>query len=335
MSSLETPEFIARAPWFGADLQTLRNVLRGPALSPPDAEETLHFRLPLSDGSGDQLAARLSMPQRAARRTKGPLVVLVHGLGGSEDSAYMLVTARYLLDRGYPVLRLNLRGAGASRPLCRGQYHAGRTADFRDALAALESIGGASHDLLRNGVVAVGYSLGGNMLLKYAAEFGALRGVASVSAPIDLAAASRRFLDARNRGYHIYLLSRIKAETLAAPQGVSEDERRLIPELSSILEFDDRFVAPRNGFADAADYYARNSAKDFLDGIEIPALVIHAMDDPWIPGDAYRAYPWRARPHLKALLAPSGGHVGFHVRGSRVPWHDQCLVRFLAELEDD
>ncbi len=280
--------------------------------------------LPLADGSGDRLAARIYEP--VAPREGSPLVVLVHGLGGTQDSPYVQATASHLLGLGHPVLLLDLRGAGASRPLCREQYHAGRTRDLRDALAALPA------EASRNGFVAVGYSLGGNMILKYAAEHGGLRGAVSVSAPIDLAAASDRFLALRNRLYLRYLLGRIKQETLAASEGLGEEERALIPTLRTILEFDDRFVAPRNGYSGAADYYARNNARRFLADIELPTLILHAGDDPWIPATTYTDYPWSKNPHLTALISRSGGHVGFHARGSKVPWHDRCLEVFLARV---
>jgi len=324
MSSTDFPNFNPRAPWLGADLQTLRNVLRGPALAPPSENGAVRLVLPLADGSGDRLAARLY--EAEFQRDDAPLVILVHGLGGAEDSTYIQVTTHHLLSLGYPVLQLSLRGAGASRPLCREQYHAGRTADFRDALSALPP------ERSRNGFVAVGYSLGGNMILKYAAEYAGLRGAVSVSAPIDLAASSRRFLDRRNRLYLNYLLGKIKQETLATKEGISDEERALVPKLRNIMEFDDRFVAPRNGYSGAPDYYAQNNARQFLGQIELPTLVIHACDDPWIPAAAYTEYPWSKQPWLQPLLSRSGGHVGFHARGSRVPWHDRCLEVFLEGL---
>jgi len=186
--------------------------------------------------------------------------------------------------------------------------------------------------LVADGIVGVGFSLGGNMLLKYAAEYDDLRGVVSVSAPIDLAAASQRFLAPRNRVYHAYMLAGMKREALAPGALVSDEERRLLPGIRSILEFDEKIVAPRNGFAGAADYYARNHARRFLAGIRVPALLVHALDDPWIPADAYTSFDWGANPRLVPLLAPGGGHVGFHGRGSRMPWHDRCLRRFLEAL---
>jgi len=312
--------FSARPPWLGPDLQTLRNALRPPRIAL--AGERLE--LALADGSGDRLAAMLHRPAACQR----PLVVLIHGLSGGEESAYMLVSAAALLERGHPVLRLNLRGAGASRPLCRFQYHAGRTADLRAALVALAPA------LTADGVLLVGYSLGGNMLLKFLAEHAGdlpVRAAAAVSAPLDLAAAARRILMPRNRLYHWNLLRAMKREALTPAAELAPSERLAITAARDIVEFDDRFVAPRNAFAGAADYYARNSAEQFLPAIRVPTLIVHALDDPWIPPDVYRRVRWADHRHLRAVLSPGGGHVGFHARGARLPWHDRVLGEFFAE----
>jgi predicted alpha/beta-fold hydrolase len=317
--------FRPRAPWWGADLQTMRNAL-SPLRPSLAAFRSERLRLPMADGMGDVLVASLSHPSAAAAR---PLVILIHGLAGCEDSVYMLASARFWLGRGHAVLRLNLRGAGASRPTCRDQYHAGRTEDLRRALAGLDGA------LMANGVVLVGYSLGGNMLLKYLGEEGARArclAAVSVSAPIDLAATSAAFHRPRNRIYLHYLLSRMKAESLAPGAMLNLEERARIKAARSVREFDDRFVAPRNGFAGADDYYARCAALPFLAGIGVPTLIVHALDDPWISAEAYLCYRWRANPHLEPLFAMRGGHVGFHGAGSAVPWHDRAAGAFLDRL---
>jgi len=317
----DLPPFVARAPWLGPDLQTVRNMLRPPRLAAAPGERVI---LPLADGSGDCLAGLLQRPPGGPR---APLAVLVHGLSGGEDSPYLQVSAAALLARGHGVLRLNLRGAGASRPLCRFQYHAGRSADLRDALAALAPA------LSADGVLLVGYSLGGNMLLKFLAEYAdalPVRAAAVVSAPIDLAAAARRILARRNRVYHWNLLRAMKREALAPGAELAADERRAIDAARTIVEFDDRFVAPRNGFAGAADYYARNSGERFLDAIRTPTLLVHALDDPWIPPEAYRRVDWAGLPRLHPLLVAGGGHVGFHAADDRLPWHDRAIGAFFA-----
>ena len=176
------PSFRARRPWWGPDLQTLRNVIVPPRLD-VRRYPVQRLELPLADGSGDVLVGALQRPGGRERS----LAVLIHGLSGSEESAYMIASARTLLERGHPVLRLNLRGAGPSRALCRLQYHAGRSTDLRDALAALD------RRLAERGLVLIGYSLGANMLLKFLAEFGGgfpIVAACAVSAPIDLSAAS-------------------------------------------------------------------------------------------------------------------------------------------------
>ena len=327
MHATTYPDFEPRFPWRGPDLQTLRNVVRGPALLvPPEAARTT-LTLPMRDGSEDRLVAdHLASEPRADLRSDPPLVVLVHGLGGSSDSAYIQTTSAHLLELGYPVLQLNLRGAGASRPYCGAQYHAGRSRDLHDALAALPL------ELTRDGVVVVGYSLGGNMVLKFAAEFGGVRGAVSISAPIDLEAASLRFLDARNRVYHAHLLGGMKEEMRSTPGGLDPSEAETLERVRTILDFDEHIVAPRNGFADARDYYAKNHARQFLGEIRVPTLLMHALDDPWIPARMYADYAWSRSPRLEALLPRGGGHVGFHARGDRVPWHDQCLRVFLERV---
>ena len=331
LTDLALPEFRARGPWWGPDLQTLRNALVGDRFDRSDLARhpEKHLTLPLADGSGDVLVGSLQTPVRTSEDPERPLAVLVHGLSGSADSSYMIATARVLLEAGYPVLRLNLRGAGPSRPLCRLQYHAGRSEDLRDALESDPFPDTAK------GLVLVGYSLGANMLLKFLAEFGGrfpIRGACAISAPIDLEAASYRFLDPRNRGYHWHLLRNMKREALAADGAMSASEREAVLAAKSILEFDDRFVAPRNGYADAAAYYADNMARRFLAEIAIPTLVIHARNDPWIPSEVYTSYPWSENPKLRPLLAKGGGHVGFHGRGSAIPWYDRCLLPFFEAL---
>ncbi|HZF34760.1 MAG TPA: alpha/beta fold hydrolase [Candidatus Angelobacter sp.] len=320
------PRFLARPPWWGGDLQTIRNYLRKPAIAlDPYPAERLEF--PMLDGSDDALVATLNRPLSTAGPR--PLVVLIHGLTGCETSTYMRASARHLLEGGYPVLRLNLRGAGPSRPRCRLQYHAGRTEDLRTVLGCMDG------RLAANGIVIVGFSLGGNMLLRYLGEQGRrapLLGAVSVSAPIDLKATQLRLMQRRNRRYHDHLLARMKEEITAPDSRLSDLERARLDTISSVYEFDDRVVAPRNDFANADDYYARCSAKSLLGEIRVPTLLIHARNDPWIPPNAYLAFDWDSNPRLTPLLPKGGGHVGFHGFGNSVPWHDRCIASFLDRL---
>ncbi len=317
------PPFAERFPWITGDLQTVRNSalpLAAPSLRRWPGER---IHLAMEDGTGDRLAAMLHRPERERGR---PLAVLVHGLTGCEDSVYVRATARMLLEDDHPVLRLNLRGAGPSGPLCSLRYHAGRSEDLRFALAALDP------GIMENGLIAVGYSLGANMLLKYLGEEGRAAPFAAavaVSAPIDLAVTAHRFHAPRNRVYLGYMMRRIKEETLRPGAALDPAMRAAVARSRTMVEFDEVCVAPMNGFAGAEDYYTRSMALSYLGGIEIPTLVVHAQDDPWIPAAAYRAFDWRANPALTLLLPRGGGHVGFHGRGGRTPWHDRVATLFL------
>src|SRR6202022_4227077 len=188
------PPFREPAPWFGDDLQILRNVVRGS----PDLPGGERLLLPMPDG--DRLAARLD---RRAGPIARPLIVLVHGLAGSEASGSVVASMWHLVGQGWPVLRLNLRGSLPSRPTAAGHYHAGRTGDLADALRRVPA------DLTRNGILLFGHSLGGNLVLKFLGEGGhglpVLTAVA-VSAPIDLAATCARMLRWRNFVYQRSML---------------------------------------------------------------------------------------------------------------------------------
>jgi uncharacterized protein len=317
----DLPPFKPRFPWWGGDLQTLAGRFGRAVNLAPHASERLALKLP----DGDTLLGMLDRP--AVPKPGRPLAIVIHGLTGAEDSPYMRSIARRLLDGGHMVLRLNLRGAGPSRPLCGGHYYAGRSQDFRAVLAVLPA------ELTGQGLVAIGYSLGGAMLLKYLGEEGArtpLVAAASVSAPIDLAATSHNMLRPRNRLYHHYLLRQMKREATGEGAALSEAERAAILGSRTIREYDDVFIAPHHGFADAEDYYERCKALAFMAAIRVPTLMLAALDDPWIPGALYSGYAWQHNRSLVPLLPANGGHVGFHGAGDRRPWSDLAVARFLA-----
>ena len=252
-------------------------------------------------------------------------MVLIHGLTGCEDSLYIRTSARHLLGLGWPVLRLNLRGAGPSRALCRWQYHAGRSEDLRDALNAL------APELRAAGLLLVGYSLGGNMLIKFLAEFGTdfpVVAAAAVSAPLDLKETQVRMMAARNWVYHWAMLRRMKAEAQAGAAELTAGERKAIRAARTEYQFDEHFASRRAGYDGADAYYRQCSAQAYLAEVPCPTLVLHARDDPWIPPDAYDRFDWRRNGNLTLLLTESGGHLGFHQRGPLTPWHDDCLARF-------
>ena len=225
----------------------------------------------MADRSGDILVGMLDRP--AEPQANRPLVILVHGITGCENSSHVLNGARHLLDLGYRVLRLNLRGCGASRPHCREHYHIGRTADFRRVLSQLPD------DLTDNGIAVVGYSMGGAMLLKYLGEegsFSPLRAAATICAPLDLKRTCEHMQRPRNWLYHNYILADIKKETLAEGGELSAKEREIVRSVRSVREYDDRFIAPRYGFRDVDDYYELCAPLNYMPEIRVPTMVLAA-----------------------------------------------------------
>jgi predicted alpha/beta-fold hydrolase len=326
IDSLELSPFRPRFPWWGANLQTVAILLNTKVADlAPHTSERMCF--PMADRSGDIL---LGMLDRPAQPIDGqPLVILVHGLTGSEDSPYVVKAARHLLDRGHAVLRLNVRGAGPSRAYCREIYHVGRTADFRRVLSQIPD------ELTRDGIVAIGYSLGGAMLLKYLGEegsFSPLRGAATVCSPIDLVGTCRHMMKPRNWVYHRYMLKQIKAETMGAGALLSEEERAVVRGARSVWDYDDRFIASRYGFKGAGDYYGLCAPINFMPEIRVPTMLLAACDDPWIPVEHYRDLKWADNPWLLPVMPSTGGHVGFHGDVSHQSWCDHALERFLNRI---
>jgi uncharacterized protein len=315
--------FRARAPWFGGDLQTLRNTfMRDRADLGLWPGERVYFEAE----NGDRLNGVL----HGAHDDQHTLVVLVHGLTGCEDSAYVRASARRLLEAGYAVLRLNLRGAQPSRQDCRQMYHSGRSEDLALVFAQLAERGYGADRMF-----GLGYSLGGNILAKYLAETGSdacVSRAVSVSAPLDLSTVSRRLEAPRNRLYHRWLLDRMKLDWGGGPLDLNPAQLAALERSTSIREFDDGVVAPSNGYVDAEDYYAHCAAGPRLGEIAVPTLLVHASDDPWIPVGVYRRYQATTPPNVSIALTSGGGHVGFHGRNGR--WHDEAALGFFGAAGD-
>lgn len=316
--------FQDRAPWWGGDLQTLRNFCLPQTVPLPGRSSALEF--PMSDRSGDRLTGTLHRPADSARDS--PLIVLVHGLTGCEDSSYVRVTTRFHLRCGRSVLRLNLRGAGTSRRVANGYYHAGCAEDVRDVLDGLDGA------VSERGLFLIGFSLGGNILLNLVGRLqarNAILGIATVSAPIEPFEACQRMMEARNAVYHRFLLQRMKRDVLSST-GLSDSERKDIERADTIFAFDECWVAPRNGFLDARDYYRRTAGAQFVHSISVPALMLHARNDPWIPDRPYTALKRVGLPGVEIVVARSGGHVGFHENGHAETWHDRTIDAFIQNL---
>jgi len=319
-----TPPF-APHPWVrGGHLQTiLARYLPGPRTRLPSQ----YHELRLADG--DRLALLESTP--AGWRPGSPTALFVHGLGGCARSPYVTRVARSLWVRGVRVVRVNLRGAGAGRGLARGVYHAGRSEDVR-AVAAW-----AAGRAPGSPIGLVGFSLGAALVLKLAAEAadGPVAGLDCVLAanpPIDLAACSDRIGSAGNRVYDRNFVRQLRAEVARVHEEFPDLGAAPLPRRLTLRGFDDAYTAPRNGFDGLDDYYGRSSVAPLIPKIAVPGLVVHALDDPFIPAGPFLAVHF---PDCLALeLTPGGGHLGYlsHDRwGDNRRWLDTRLLAWLAD----
>lgn len=270
--------------------------------------------------------------QQPRGKPRGTLL-LVHGLEGSSDRGYMLSAAHAALVAGFAVHRMNIRGCGGTEARSDTLYHAGLTCDLGFLLRQLAANSPAP-------LVACGFSLGGNQVLKLAGELGEtaapwLTAVIGVSVPIDLAACARALGQRSNYLYENrflrHLTERLARRAAARPhlfQSYLEDARRS----GTIWDFDHRVTARFFGFEGAAGYYGSQSSGLFLDRIRIPALVLQAQDDPMIPFEVFENAAFRANPCLRLVATPHGGHVGFLARGPNRFWLDAAIVHWLEEI---
>lgn len=257
-------------------------------------------------------------------------IIFLHGLEGSADAGYIQSFAQAALERGYGIHRKNLRTCGGTEELCETMYHSGLTADTRVLLRRL-------NEKHRAPVFLVGFSLGGNVVLKLAGELGStelLAGVCAVSTPIDLARSVRTLDKKENFLYARRFLDRLRERVLRksrlSPELYSADGLR---EVRSIWEFDDRFTAPLFGFGTAANYYATQSAMRFLDMIRVPALLIAAKDDPLVPFGMYAEHPaFGTNPFLTLLAPDHGGHLGFVSKDKPRFWLDGVALDWIDSV---
>lgn len=265
------------------------------------------------------------------RPSEHPTLLLLHGLEGSSLAHYMCGISEKAWAGGWNVVRLNQRNCGGTEHLSRGLYHSGLTHDPWFVLREL-----IDADRLR-AVAVAGYSLGGNLALKLAGELGdaappELIAVCAVSPTMDLAVCVDALERRSNRLYEWNfvrnLRARMKRKSAAWP-GVFD----LAPlgTVSSVRQFDEAFTAPHHGFRDAEDYYHRASAMRVIDRIRVPALIITADDDPFVPHASFRDALVKSNPNLHVVITPGGGHCAFVERpspGYDGYWAEREIVRF-------
>ena len=267
-----------------------------------------------------------------------PTLLVVHGLEGSAESAYMLGTAEKALAAGFNVIRVNVRSCGGTLDLTPTLYHAGLTDDLHRIIEELSGRDGLKELYL------AGFSLGGNMALKLAGEYGAgappaLRGVVAVSPSIHLASCADAIEMRSNLIYRMsFIMSLRKSMRQKARLFPDRYDESRLRGMWSIREFDDVYTAPHSGFRDVADYYERASSLPFIKDVALPVMIIHSQDDPFIPFAPFTTEEVTSNPNVTLLAPAHGGHCGFisaRPEGDDRFWAEKKIVDFVKTTSED
>ncbi len=258
-----------------------------------------------------------------------PCVLLLHGMEGSLDSPYIQGMLQAIKHLGWRAAVLHMRGCQGrinALPQC---YHAGKTDDLALALQQIKKDYPATQTIF-----AIGYSLGGNQLLKFLGENPAqtfISTAAAVSIPFDLAACAHHLHQGFNQLYEQRFLRSLKntiAQKLQRNLQMPVSATDLF-NIKTLYEFDDRITAPLHGFTDAAEYYARSSCGQFLTHIRTPTLIIHAEDDPFIPQSTIPTAA-EVSTNIQFCIQVHGGHAGFINFHSKLYW-DYWLEQYIPQ----
>lgn len=262
-------------------------------------------------------------------------MVLFHGLEGSSRSHYARALMQAVADRGWHGVVVHFRGCSGEPNRLARAYHSGDSAEIAWVLTQL------SHRHAR--LCAVGVSLGGNALLKYLGESGPQAlpfAAAAVSVPYDLAAANRMLSHGLGRLYSRHFLQSLIPCSLAKAQRFPDHPGYARPAAiraaRTLRDFDNAVTAPLHGFRDADDYYARSSCAQYLSGIAVPTLLLHATNDPFLPASALPGR-YGLPDCVQLALSAQGGHVGFVSGGppGRLDWLPQRLLGHLGQYPDN
>lgn len=317
-------------------LQTILGNFLPRANSLPPAETIL---VEASPSIGNQIASRVRCDchwQPADIRASRPTAIIVHGLEGSSNSQYVVGNANKLWNAGGNVIRMNMRNCGGTEGQTPTLYHSGLSSDVGAVMRHFIA------EQRLTSISLIGYSMGGNLVLKLAGELGSnapvqLRSIIGVSPAIDLGPSADALHEPWNRLYEMKfiraLLARYRRKVALFPQAYDPDRADGV---RSIRDFDDRITAFYSGFTGADDYYYRAASARVLDRIAVPTLLINADDDPFVRLLPRSRELIAANPHITFIESSNGGHCAFLaapdvVTGYDGYWAEHTLLRYLLE----
>ncbi len=307
-------------------LQTMASAFLPRTFAPSEQEERL-FRV----DPESQLKGVCHWQPGKSRET--PVIVIVHGLEGSSDSNYLRGIAEKALTRGFHAIRMNQRNCGGTEMLTPTLYNSGMSSDYRAILLELLADG------FKN-IFFAGYSMGGNLVTKMAAEWtanapGGLRGIVAVCPALDLSACADALDEPQNYFYQRHfvkgLLERYRRKAKLFPARYSQNG---FAPIRTVREFDDAITGPAFGFRDAEEYYEASGAKRVIAQLKVPLLLMTAKDDPFVPYDSFVRAKVAANPLVRFVAPEHGGHCGFISKwaGNERFWAEERVVEFMAEV---
>ncbi len=261
---------------------------------------------------------------------KHPTLIMVHGLEGSTKSAYMQGTAEKAWAAGFNVVLMNQRNCGETEHLSPTLYNSGLSGDYRAIVAELIERDGL------NAILACGYSMGGNLILKMAGEMGEefpreLLGIVAVCPSLDLAACADALHEPLNAFYECNFVRNLRKRYRRKVELYPEKfQLNGVDQVRSVREFDDVITAPHCGYRDAVDYYFRASAIRVTKSIRVPTLILTSQDDPFVPIGPFHTDAISANPCIRLEVTSHGGHCGFISRyeGPERFWAEARIVEF-------
>jgi predicted alpha/beta-fold hydrolase len=260
------------------------------------------------------------------------IVILIHGLEGSSDSNYIKSLVTVLNNQNFDAVVINLRGCSGEPNRMLSSYHSGKTDDLRKVISILES------EYSYSEINIVGYSLGGNITLKYLGEEGKetpsiINATVTISVPCDLESSSQALAQFSNKPYMIRFLRSLKKKAYDKLQNYPQEDLdwKMIRLSRNFYDFDDAFTAPAHGFKNAKDYWKKSSSKQFIPQIKVPTLLITSKDDPFLSKSCFPVQEAKGNSNFNLELTKYGGHVGFNTDfGTKNEmWLEKRIVDFL------
>ena len=261
------------------------------------------------------------------RQNAERLIILSHGLEGNSQRTYIKGMANIFFNHGYDILAWNYRGCSEEMNRRKRFYHSGATDDL-DLVVRHSLLKGYSE------INLIGFSLGGNLTLKYMGEQASSlhptikKGVV-FSVPLNLYTSCIEICKPSNRVYNHRFLSSLKAKVFRKAKQMSGIETGPLSSIKSLIEFDDQYTAPIHGFKNAIDYYEQCSSIRFIESINRPTLIINALNDPFLSKDCYPQH-LQDHPYLKFEYPTRGGHVGFALFNQNgIYWSELKALQFI------